>query len=243
MDKAVLFGTANDLRVWRYDIRRTNRIQPAKANDLGSVSVRMLCVPARLANKEIPGPSICSFDVQTVVTLLAGVRRVNEDHRHPGSLGLVGDKPTKLSEGPTVQPVTLIPFSPCPFADAVEFFECNAALGALSQRYDAFRNCMIGVGGKSLLFLFSAPQEPFGALGALFLKLLPKGMVSVPDLVQLLPAVAVAIAIKGYIGNTQVNTNHVHDGLLFCIGNVNRNMEKELAVPIDQVTLATRVSE
>jgi len=62
----MLFGTANYLRVWWYDIRRTKKIQTSQPDVFGSVSVGMFCVPAHLANKEIPGPSICPFSVQTL---------------------------------------------------------------------------------------------------------------------------------------------------------------------------------
>jgi hypothetical protein len=39
MGTAVLVGTANGLRVWRYDLRRTKRIQPAKADIPGPIGV------------------------------------------------------------------------------------------------------------------------------------------------------------------------------------------------------------
>ena len=133
MDTAMLFGTANYLRVWRYDIRRTKKRQAFQSDVSGSVPVGMFCVPAHLASKEIPGPSICPFGVQTLVALLACVLRVHKDHRHPASLCFVGDEPAKLSKRPTVQPGTLIFLSPYPVTDAIEFFEGDSAFGALSD--------------------------------------------------------------------------------------------------------------
>src|ERR1700739_4483981 len=103
MDKAVLFGTASYLRVWRYDIRRTKKIQAFQPDVFGSVTIGIFCVPTHLADKDVPGPSICSLGVQTLVALLAGVLRVHKDHGYTASLCFVGDEPAKLSKRPTVQ--------------------------------------------------------------------------------------------------------------------------------------------
>src|SRR5271166_2795314 len=243
IDTAMLFGTANYLRVWRYDIRRTKKIQTFQPDVFGSVSVGMFCVPAHLANKEIPGPSICPFSVQTLIAPLAGVLRIHKDHGHPGSLCFVGDETTKLSERPTVQSVELIFFSPYPFANAVEFFEGDPAFGALSQRYNAFGNYMIGMSGKSSLFSAPLPQETFGALGSLFLKLLAKSLIAMANLINLLPTVAVSVRIKGNTSHSQIYTNEIHYRFLFYVWNVDCDMEKELAIPVDQVALSARVRE
>ena len=243
MDTAMLFGTANYLRVWRYDIRRTKKIQTFQSDVLGSVSVGIFLVPARLANKEIPGPSICPFSVQTPVTLLAGVLRVHKDQGHPASLRFVGDERPELSERPTVQPVTLIFLSPYPITDAVEFFEGDPAFGALSQRYNAFGNYMIEISSKPTLFSAPLPQEAFGALGSLFLKLLAKGFIAMANLTNLLPTVAVSVRIKGNTSHSQINANEIHYRFLFYVWNVDCDMEKELAIPVDQVALSARVRE
>jgi hypothetical protein len=243
MDTAMLFGTASYFRVWRYDIRRTKSIQTFQSDVLGSVSVGMFLVPARLADKEIPGPSICPFSVQTLVTLLAGVLRVHKDHGHPASLRFVGDERPELSERPTVQPVTLIFFSPYPVTDAVEFFEGYPAFGALSQRYKAFGNYVIGISGKPTLFSAPLPQEVFGALGALFLKLLAKSFIAMANLINLRATVAVSVRIKCDTSHSQINANEIHYRFLFYVWNVDCDMEKELAVPVDQVALSARVRE
>ena len=109
MDTAVLCGTASYLRVWRYNIRRTKNFQAAKADVLGSVSVCMFCMPAHLADKEVPGPSICPFGVQTPVALLAGLLRVHKDHGHPGSLCLMGARAPTQVKLVLVQPLVRAP--------------------------------------------------------------------------------------------------------------------------------------
>jgi hypothetical protein len=193
MDKAMLFGTASYLRVWRYEIRRTKSIQTFQSDVLGSVSVGMFLVPARLADKEIPGPSICPFSVQTLVALLACLLRVHKDHRHPASHCFVGDERRELSERPAVQPVTLIFLSPYPVTDAVKFFEGDPAFGALSQRHYAFGNYMIGISGESSLFSAPLPQETVRALGTLFLKLLAKSLIAMANLINLRATVSVSV--------------------------------------------------
>jgi hypothetical protein len=82
MGRAVLVGTASGLRVWLYDIQPSQSSQPAKADHLGSVSIGMFGVTTRLANKEISGSSICSFDMATLVALLAGMAWIDPDSKH-----------------------------------------------------------------------------------------------------------------------------------------------------------------
>jgi hypothetical protein len=243
MDEAVLFGTASYLRVWRYDIRRTKKIQAFQPDVFGSVSIGIFCVPTHLADKEVPGPSICPFSVQTLVAPLAGVGWVHEYHRNAGALSFVGDEPAKLSKRPTVQSVALIFFSPCPFVNAVEFFEGNPTFGALSQRYDAFGNYVIGIGGEAAFFSLPFPQKSFGTFGAFLLELSAQCVLTMPHLVKLLPAVSVSIAIKRDVSHPQIYSYQVHDGLFFFIGKVNRDVKKKLALTADQVALSTRVRE
>ena len=78
-----------------------------------------------------------------------------------------------------MQSVTLIYFSPYPFADAVEFLKSKSAFGALCQRYYGFRNDMVRIGGKALLLAATPLQESLGALGAFLLQLLAQRMMPV----------------------------------------------------------------
>jgi hypothetical protein len=200
-------------------------------------------VPAHLANKEIPGPSISPFCVQTLVALLVCVLGVYSDHGHPASLCFVGDEPAKLSKRPTVQPVTLIFLSPYPVTDALKFFEGDPAFGALSQRHYAFGNYMIGISGKSPLFSAPLPQKTVRALGSLFLKLLAKSLIAMANLINLLAAVSVSVRIKGNTSHSQIDANEIHYRFLFYVWNVDCDMEKKVALPVDQVALATRERE
>jgi hypothetical protein len=243
MDTAMLLGTANDLRVWRYDIRRTENFHAFQPNIPGSVSVCIFRVSTCLADKEIPGPSVCLFGMSTLTAPLTGMLRINEDHGHPCSLCLVGDEASKLRERPTVQAVTLIFFSPCPISDAVDSFEGDAAIGALSQRYDAFRNYVIRVARGSLFFSLPFPQKSFGAFGALFLKFFPKRLVPVTDLINLVSAVPIAVRIEGYVSDSKVDAYQVHDLGLFSVGYVNCDVQKKLPVSIDQIALAPGIGK
>ena len=98
MDTAMLFDTASYLRVWRYDIRRSEDIQAFQPDILGSVSIRMFRVSACFAGKEILRPSICLFGMPALIAPWAGVLWVNKDHRQPCSLRFVGYESAKLRE-------------------------------------------------------------------------------------------------------------------------------------------------
>ena len=71
MDTAMLFGTASYLRVWRYDIRRSENIQAFQPDILGSVSIRIFRVSACFAGKEILSPSICLFGMPALIAALS----------------------------------------------------------------------------------------------------------------------------------------------------------------------------
>jgi hypothetical protein len=142
-----------------------------------------------------------------------------------------------------VQPVTLIFLSPYPVTDPVKFFEGDPAFGALSQRHYAFGNYMIGISGESSLFSAPLPQETVRALGSLFLKLLAKSLIAMANLINLPPAVSVSVRIKGYTSHSQIDANEIHYRFLFYVWNVDCDMEKEVALPVDQVALSTRIRE
>lgn len=238
MGRAVLVGTANVLRVWRYDSRRTKDIQPAKANDLGSVSVRIFLVPARLTDKEISRSPVCPFGVSALVALLAGVAWINEDSKYTSGFRFVGDELAKLSESPAMQGVTLVFSSPYPFTNAIEFFECNPAPGAFGQRYNAFRNYMIRVSRKTLLFSATPFQKPFGAFSALLLEFAAQSLMAMSNLIKLLPAVAGAIGIEGDIRDAKIDSEQISRDRVLAIWNFDCDMKIELAVTINQIALA-----
>ena len=152
MGMAVLVGTAIGLRVRLYDMQPSQSFQPAKADNLSSVSVCIFGVSTLSALKKISRSSVCSFDMATLIALLAGMIWSDKNPKDTCLFGFVVEKTPELIESSAVQSVTLVFFSPYPVANAVEFFESDPASGAFGQRYNAFRNNVIGVSRKALFF-------------------------------------------------------------------------------------------
>ncbi|BBC33303.1 hypothetical protein SGFS_045970 [Streptomyces graminofaciens] len=67
---------------------------------------------------------------------------------------------------------------PYPVADALEFFEGQAAPGAFSLGHDRLGDDVVLVGGVPRLFAGTGLEPPLGALGALLLELGTQGKLS-----------------------------------------------------------------
>ena len=117
----MLVGIANDPCVRLHDGQPSQNIQPSRADDLGSVLVRMFRVAAPPTNKQTLRLSVRLFDVAALATLLAGVLRIDENSEDSASRRFIDDEVRELRECPAVQSVALIAFSPYPVTDAVEF--------------------------------------------------------------------------------------------------------------------------
>ena len=87
-----------------------------------------------------------------VRAFLRGVRRINVDHRHPGTLCLVRGKRSELSERPGTHHDPLGLTVPYPCADAGEVFQGDAAPGAFSLGHDVLGDAVIDVTAAALFF-------------------------------------------------------------------------------------------
>jgi hypothetical protein len=109
--------------------------------------------------------------VVAVRAFLRGVRRINVDHRHPGTVCLVRDEGTELSERPGTHHDPLGLTVPYPCADAREVFQGDAAPGAFSLGHDVLRNAVIDIPAAALFFAPLPFQYPFRRPGLLRLEL------------------------------------------------------------------------
>jgi hypothetical protein len=72
--------------------------------------------------------AIAFIDRATATTRTAAVPRVNQDHRHPGTLRFVDDKRSQLSEAPPTMLVALAFANRRPVADARQIFQGKRGL-------------------------------------------------------------------------------------------------------------------
>ena len=137
------FAITNYLRVRAVECARAS--QSAKSQIDRAVLVGMLRVATRLTDKFRPALAVGFVYVATTAALLTGVSWVNPYYRDTSALRLVGQESPQLCERPTMQRVSLRLSSPDPTSDAGEFFNGDASVGAFGERYNAFRDYVIGV--------------------------------------------------------------------------------------------------
>ena len=142
-------ATRNKLRVWVTERTRTKNFQPAKADVLGSVCVRVGRVTASLAHKLVASLAIGFLGMSALIAPLAGVARVNPDQRDARTLRLVIEERPQLCKAPSMQRRTLVLPSLYPAPDATEVFNGNSTRGAFSELYDSFGNFVVGVSDKA----------------------------------------------------------------------------------------------
>ena len=153
--------------------------------------------------------SVLFVDCAAGRATLARVSRIDEQHRNTGSLGLVGDKCLKLSEGPVAKSRAVGTTGLDPSADVLEIFKPNAAPGALRFHDDCLRNAVIGVGLKSPLFagklaktalrcFASAALKPFASIG----QALPRGF-------DARAAVHVTVAVRGEVYDAKIDAENL----------------------------------
>jgi hypothetical protein len=120
-------------------------------------------------------------DVPAAGAGLAGVGGIHQLERYPGALGFVAGECGLLGERPTVQGAPLGPMSPYPPADALEFFEGDAAAGAFGLAHHMLADLLIDIGHHPGLPPGQATQPPPRRRGALGLQTTPLPMASVPQ--------------------------------------------------------------
>ena len=154
---ATLTGCQGRRCVWTHDV--------APAFDTARSDIDR-CVVIGVPNEATPAALECRLRAAVFLVnptaRAAHLRRVGGvdfDERHPGLLGLVGQKRAELGERPRVQRGPLGLAKPYPVTDPRQLFDSDTASGAFSLGHDATGNLVIQVGGKTGLFAASLPQQ------------------------------------------------------------------------------------
>ncbi len=156
--------------------------------------------------------------VGTNVALLAGIRRVHQDHGDTSQHRLVLDERTQLCKGPARHSGALRALKPRPSADVLEVFQRNTAHGALGDRNECLADTVIDITAKprfpvcQTLEGTSDGLGPFPALltgrRSLLQPLSALGITRAAGF-NLLSAMCCAIARRGEIDHTQVDAKKV----------------------------------
>lgn len=228
----------NSLRVWVSESTRTKNFQPAKADVLGSVYIGVRRMTASLAFKLVTSLAIGFLGVSALAAPLTGVSWINSDQFHASQLRLVVEECPQLCEAPSMQRRPFALSGLYPSSNASEFFNGDCAAGAFSETDDLFGNYMVGVGGKARLFTAAFLQKPLGRFCSFGLQLSPDGLVSMADLVQLVPAEFISVTIGGDYGDAKINTKNIGRLQFHRVRQYDANIKKEFSVsPENQIGL------
>jgi len=243
METTTIPNRSLGLRVWVVENTRAQKLQAAKPDVFGTVSVCIIRMVARLANKLGLRLPVCFLRVPTLAALTGGISRIDLNQRNTCYRALVGQKSSKLSEAPAMQPCPLPLSGPDPRPDAGQFLDGNSTVRAFRGLDYAFGNCVINVAGEIRLAFAALFQKTLCGLGSLALQFAPKGSVPVANLVQMGAGVVRSVRIVGNLHDAHVHPKNINRLDLLVLRDINGDIQKPLPFAENQVGLAARIGK
>jgi hypothetical protein len=172
-------------------------------------------------------------------TRLAAVPRVDEFDRHSRQVCLVHDEAAELGKAPTTQPILGISApGRNPLADPLEVLQGNPALGALGSLDDLLADDVTLMPAEPGFPPGNPPQFLLGSLGPRALESLALQVVFLPDRLDIISGVGLALAVGGEIGNPQVHSEKVSKIDRCGLGGLDGQEQQPLAIAEQQVSLS-----
>lgn len=182
-----------------------------------------------------------------------GIAWVNQNHRHPRQPAFVFDESAKLRECPSAHLRSLPLAKSGASANASQLLKGNSAPPTFSLSNEVFADAMVGVAPEARFFVgypLQGGANLFGsatttlALCRRHLQRLAARVVLLPDCLDLLASVPLAIAIGSEISRAQIHADEIRVGNWRRFWQINRSQQKPLAVfSQDQITLPLRRTE
>lgn len=187
--------------------------------------------------------SVLPVDAAAARASLARVVGIDEQHGHPGALGLVGHESPELTECPRVQTRPLTATGRYPFVDMGQFLQPNAASGALRILNDRLRNHVVGVCAKSPFAARQLPQSPLGGLGTATLQTALAARHPTPDFLDRATAVERAVTVSGEIDDSEIDAEPVLGFELLSLRHVAGSGEIPLTADKAEIDLALAIGQ
>lgn len=203
----------------------------------GSVNIGVRFVIARAAPKLLL-VAIFFCAMTTFGASSAGIARIDGDQRNTYQGGLIRQKQSQLRESPGMQNRTLLAPGLDPFANSTEFFDGDPATGAFSFGNDLLANNMIGVRGEPSLTPGKKFKSAFRGSRLLVLKLRAQPGMPISYALNLGARAPQPVGVCGNICNPKINTQEVARINWDAIGKVDRAVQIEFPLAINQFTLA-----
>ena len=176
------------------------------------------------------------INTPTLRTSPAGITRVNEEHPHSYSFGLVSDVLAQLIERPVTMLASLLATYNRSLADARQIFQGDGSASVYCFFNKMFADLVVGVLLEACLLSRQFLEFTFGGSGLLLLQIL-SAMLELPAIVlDRLTAKILPVAVGGQIDDAQVYSQHAFkiDWLRSFL--LTRGEQVELAFDVAQVT-------
>ena len=144
------------------------------------------------------------INTPTLRTSPAGITRVNEDHPHPYSFGLVSDVLAQLIERPVTMLASLLATYNRSLADARQIFQGDGSASVYCFFNKLFADLVVGVLLEACLLSRQFLEFTFGGSGLLLLQIL-SAMLELPaSVLDRLTAKILSVAVGGQVDDAQV---------------------------------------
>src|SRR5262249_27240776 len=153
--------------------------------------------------------------------------------RHASALCLVAQKHPQLPKTPVVLLHPLLSANRHPVAYPGQIFQRQRGLRVFGILDEAFGQAVIGPPLKAGLLPGHLLQATFGTFGARGLVGLTSGVVSLPDGLNRLSSVGVAIRVRRQVGNSQVYTEKARGLNRRVFWYLNGGIQEKRAIPVD----------
>ena len=203
----------------------------------GSVEIGMALVSARATPKLVLGLAVAFLAMSAFSASTAGITRIDGDQKHASQSSLVFQKQPQLRERPRMQNCSLLSPGLDPFADTLEVLNGNAAPGAFGFSNDLLGNIVVDPRSETVLLPRERFQPALCRSGPYLLKLRPQPAMTITNALDSRTAMQPAIGVAGDVRHAHVNAEKVGRLDRGGIGQVNRAVQVELALAIDQISL------
>lgn len=174
----------------------------------------------------------------TVVALLTGMSRINEDHGHTSECSLVRNILPQLKEPPICVswPLWASGLNPLPYACQV--FQSNGCSGALRRVHETLGNTVIGILLKPGLSTFELVQFAACGSGPMLLQFVTSLRKTLAFLFHLRATVDCAIGVHRQIDDPEINTQDALNSHLVRFKDIAHDRNVEHAFDVHQIDFA-----
>lgn len=177
--------------------------------------------------------------VAALATSAAGIARVNQDDGNASQFRFVGDELAELAERPAGVPSPLLLPNRCPFADASQVLEADAAPGALGGSDDLFTDAVVLVSAEEGFLSSGAAETLLSSAGAGGFQPAPLALVLPPGALNSGACEYLRVTAGGEIGDAEIDAYEVSRANSLRLDTLDDDLQVERPVTQDKPRVAS----